>query len=141
MSASTVPLPLPTAISAPFWAGCQREELLVQRCRDCGAFVHIPEPCCSRCTSFALEWVRSSGRGIVYSYSVVWRPQQPAFAVPYVAAIVELEEGWKTLTNIIECAPADVCVGLAVEVSFRRMSDEITLPYFRPRGVPAEEES
>ena len=114
---------------------------MVQRCCGCGAFVHIPEPCCTRCTSFDLEWVRSSGRGTVYSYSVVWRPQQPAFEVPYVVAIVELEEGWKTLTNVIECDPAQVRVGMPVAVTFRRMSEEVTLPYFRPRGLLQEEES
>src|SRR5215207_9264433 len=107
---ANVPLPHATEISAPFWAGCTREELMVQRCADCGAFVHIPEPCCTRCASFDLEWVRSSGRGTVYSYSVVWRPQQPAFEVPYVVAIVDLDEGWKILTNIIDCDPAAVRV-------------------------------
>ena len=141
MTAPGIPLPRPTEISGPFWTGCANGELLVQRCRSCGKFVHIPEPCCTRCTSFDLEWIRSPGRGTVYSYSVVWRPQQPAFEVPYVAAIVELEEGWKMLTNIVDCSPAELRIGLPVEVTFRRMSDEITLPYFEPRATAPLEDA
>jgi hypothetical protein len=132
----TIPLPRPTALSRPHWDGCREGVLRVQRCRDCGHFVFIPQPLCTRCQSDALDWTASSGRGVVYSYSVVHRPPRPAFAVPYVVAIVELEEGWHMLTNVVECRPEDVRVGLPVEVAFRRMSDEITLPCFRPRAAP-----
>jgi uncharacterized OB-fold protein len=62
----------------------------------------------------------------------VWRPQTPAFEVPYVVAIVDVDEGYQMMTNIVGCKPDDVRVGMRVEVEFRRMSDEITLPYFRP---------
>jgi uncharacterized OB-fold protein len=133
MTARSIPLPTPTPVSAPFWKGCQRGELLVQRCGACGEHVFIPMPCCTHCTSLDLEWVRSSGQGTVYSYSVVWRPQQPAFATPYIVAIVEMEEGWKMLSNLLDCTPEAVAVGMPVEVVFREMSDETTLPYFRPR--------
>ena len=129
-----IPLPRPTQLSRPHWDGCLEGVLRVQRCRDCGHFVFIPQPLCTRCHAEALEWVASSGRGSVYSYTVVHRPPRPAFAVPYVVAIVELEEGWHMLTNLTECRPEDVRVGLPVEVAFRPMSEEITLPYFRPRG-------
>ena len=132
----TIPLPRPTALSRPHWDGCREGVLRVQRCRDCGQLVFIPQPLCTRCQSDALDWTESSGRGVVYSYSVVHRPPRPAFEVPYVVAIVELEEGWHMLTNLVECRPEDVRVGLLVEVAFRRISDEITLPYFRPRAAP-----
>jgi uncharacterized OB-fold protein len=130
----TIPLPRPTSLSRPHWEGCRAGELRVQRCRDCAAFVFIPQPLCTRCQSEALEWVASSGRGAVYSYTVVHRAPRPAFETPYVVAIVELEEGWHMLTNLIDVAPGDVRVGLPVEVAFREMSGEITLPYFRPRA-------
>jgi uncharacterized OB-fold protein len=78
--------------------------------------------------------VTSSGRGTVYSYTVVHRPPRPAFAVPYIVAIVELDEGWHMLTNLVDVAPAAVTVGMPVEASFRPMSEEITLPYFRSRS-------
>jgi len=126
-----IPLPRPTALSRTHWDGCKQGVLRVQRCGDCGHFVFIPQPICTRCQSGALEWVTSTGRGTVYSYTVVHRPPRPAFAVPYIVAIVELEEGWHMLTNLVDVAPADVQVGMAVEVSFRPMSDEVTLPYFR----------
>jgi uncharacterized OB-fold protein len=95
--------------------------------------VFIPQPLCTRCQAETLEWVASSGRGTVYSYTIVHRAPRPAFAVPYVVAIVELEEGWHMLTNLVDVAPEAVRVGLPVEVTFRRMSEAITLPYFRPR--------
>jgi len=141
MGAQSIPLPRPTEVSAPFWAGCARGQLLVQRCAACGWYVFVPEPCCTRCTSFELEWVESLGQGTVYSFSVVWRPQQPAFDTPYIAVIVELAEGWKTLTNLVECDPSEVYVDMPVEVTFRRMSDEITLPYFRPQTKQVRKQS
>jgi len=127
-----IPLPRPTPLSRPHWEGCREGELRVQRCDTCGHFVFIPHPTCTRCHADTLRWVTSSGRGTVYSYTVVHRPPRPAFEVPYVVAIVELEEGWHMLTNLVDVAPEAVTVGLAVEVCFRAMSPEITLPYFRP---------
>ena len=127
-----IPLPRPTALSRPYWEGCRRGELLVQRCQECGHYVFIPQPACTRCLSDRLEWVRSSGRGTVYSYTVVHRPQQPSFAVPYVVGIIEMEEGWYTLTNVVDCPPESVKVGMPVVVKFQPMSDDITLPMFRP---------
>ncbi len=135
-TAPAIPLPRPTPVSRPFWDGCRREQLLVQRCTACGHRVFIPEEVCTACLSPALAWAPSSGRGVVYSFTVVWRPQQPGFQPPYVPAIVEMEEGWHLLTDIIDCPVEAVHVGLPVEVAFRRMSDEITLPYFRPRAAP-----
>jgi uncharacterized OB-fold protein len=128
----TIPLPRPSELSKPHWEGCRNGELRVQRCSDCGAFEFVPKPVCTRCFSESLEWVTSSGRGHVYSYTEVHRPQRPSFDVPYIVAIIELEEGWHMLTNLVECTNDDVSVGLEVEVDFRRMSDTITLPYFRP---------
>ena len=129
-----IPLPAPTAVSTPHWEGCRRGELMVQRCRACDGYVFIPQPVCTHCLSDDLEWVRSSGRGVVYSYTTVHRPQQPAFTTPYVCAIVEVEEGWHMLTNLVDVEPGDVRVGLPVEVVFHAFDGRITLPYFRPRG-------
>jgi uncharacterized OB-fold protein len=128
-----IPLPRPTPVSRPFWEGARRGELLVQKCQDCGNLVHIPHVACTRCLSPNLEWVQSSGKGTVYSYTIVWRPQMPAFKVPYAVGIIELEEGWHMLSNIIDCPVEDVKVGMPVEVVFQKESEEITLPRFRPR--------
>jgi uncharacterized OB-fold protein len=81
-----------------------------------------------------LEWVDSSGRGTLYSYTVVHRPQQPSFEVPYAVAIVLLEEGWHMLSTLIDVEEDRIEVGMPLEVVFQKMSDEITLPLFRPRA-------
>lgn len=104
----------------------------MQRCRDCGHYVFIPRFACTQCLSEKLDWVASSGRGEIYSYTIVHRPQRPEFEVPYAVAIVALEEGWHMLSNIVECPIEDIAVGMPVEVTFRKMSEAITLPYFRP---------
>ena len=127
-----VPLPRPTQLSKPHWDGCRDGVLRVQHCGDCGAFVFIPQPVCTGCLGENLEWVESSGRGTLYSFTTVHRPQRPEFEVPYTVAIVELDEGFHMLTNLVDCEPGEVRVGMPVEVAFQRMSDTITLPMFRP---------
>ena len=127
-----IPLPRPTALSKPHWEGCQKGVLRVQRCKDCGEHVFIPEPLCTNCASQNLEWVDTTGRGTVYSYTVVHRPQRPEFQVPYTVAIIEMEEGWYMLTNLVGIEPEAVKIGMPVEVAFEKMSEQITLPYFRP---------
>ena len=129
---STIPLPRPTVFSQPFWEACKRGELTFQRCNDCEGIVFIPQPACTHCLSTDLRWERSAGRGAVYSWTVVWRPQTPAFEIPYAIAIVDVDEGYQMMTNIIGIDPATLEVGRRVEVSFHEMNDEITMPYFRP---------
>ena len=127
-----IPLPQPTQLSKPHWDGCREGVLRVQRCSDCGVFVFIPQPVCTGCLGGNLTWVESSGRGTLYSYTVVHRPQQPAFDVPYTVAVVELEEGWFMLSNLVDVLPEAIEIGMPLEVTFREMSSEIALPYFRP---------
>ena len=128
----TIPLPVPTALSQPHWDGCRDGKLLVQRCDKCNAYVFIPQHCCTACQSRDLSWVESSGHGQVYAFSIVHRPPRPQFEAPYVVAIIELEEGWHMLSNVVNCATEDVFVGMPVAVTFEALSDEITLPYFQP---------
>jgi len=132
-----IPLPRPTRLSEPHWSGCREGRLRVQRCRECRGYVFIPQPVCTFCTADALEWVDSSGRGTLYSFTTVHRPQRPEFEVPYTVAIVELEEGFHMLTNLVGCPPEQMRVGMPVEVEFRRMSEEISLPMFRPAATPS----
>jgi uncharacterized OB-fold protein len=89
---------------------------------------------CTECGSQALEWVVACGRGTVYSYTVARRPTHPAFAerVPYVIAIVELDEGPRVTTNVVDCDPDAVRIGLPVELTFEAPVDGIALPLFRP---------
>jgi uncharacterized OB-fold protein len=127
-----IPLPQPTLISQPFWDGCARGELMFQRCTRCERPVFNPAPICRWCTSRDLAWERSSGAGCVYSWSTVWRPQTPAFDTPYVAAIIDVDEGYQMVANIIGCEPDDVCCGMKVAVEFHSIGSGISLPYFRP---------
>lgn len=127
-----IPLPQPNDLSRPHWDACREGKLKVQRCRQCGTHVFIPQPRCTTCQSAELTWVESSGRGRVYSYTVVHRAPRPQFEVPYVVAIIALEEGWHMLSNLQECAPEDVSIDLAVRVRFEKMNEEISLPYFVP---------
>lgn len=126
------PLPRPTPLSAPHWDGCREGELRIQRCNSCGQHVFIPQPACTRCFGTDLEWVVVEGRGTVYSYTVVHRPQRPQFKVPYIVAIVEFAEGFHLMTNLIGIEPERVRIGMKVEVEFVEKSETITLPYFRP---------
>jgi uncharacterized OB-fold protein len=130
------PLPAITEDGAPYWEGCRQGELRAQRCTACRHLRWPPSVLCPKCLAEGGEWVALSGRGTIFSYIVVHRPQHPAFFgdVPYNVAIVELEEGPRLHTNVVECANEDLRVGLAVEVVFHKVDDEVTLPKFRPRA-------
>jgi uncharacterized OB-fold protein len=128
-------LPEPTPETREFWEGAQRGELRIQRCNACGRAYFFPRPFCPYCSSKDVEWFTASGRGKLYSYVINHRPAY-GFQdwVPYVIAVVELEEGPRMMTNIIgvEPTPENLPVDMPVEVSFETQDDRITLPLFRP---------
>jgi len=128
------PLPVPSDVSRPFWEGLRSREVRLQRCRTCARFVFYPRRLCPFCLSEDLEWARASGRGKVYSYTIVRRAMHPAFQadVPYVFAIVELEEGPRLATNVVNCRPEDVRVDMPVKASYHDITPEITLLTFEP---------
>lgn len=118
-----------------FWQGCKREVLLIQKCRDCGKYRHEPRAVCPYCLSLNVRWVKVSGRGEVYSFVIYRQAPIPAWsdAVPYVVAIIELEDcGVRMVSNIVGCEPEDVKIGMKVEVTFEKVTEEITLPKFKP---------
>jgi uncharacterized OB-fold protein len=129
------PLPAIDHLSAPFWEGCQEGRLRLQTCTACRKPQFPPGPVCTHCGSPDSEWIDSSGRASVYSWIVVRHPipvEVYADDVPYVVALVELEEGVRMPTNIVDCAPEAVSAGMPLEVCFRDVSETITLPQFRP---------
>lgn len=130
------PLPTPTGDSEPFWRACKANTLTAQRCADCGRLQFYPRRYCTRCLSERLEWNTLSGRGVVYSHSTVFRALSPAFQndLPYIVAVVELDEGPRMITQIVGCAPSAVSVGMPVEVTFDHVSHKIALPKFKPAG-------
>jgi uncharacterized OB-fold protein/acyl dehydratase len=130
----TLPRPRPAINrdNAYFWEGVDRGELLIQRCTSCRQLRHPPMPACANCG--ALEWdtVPSSGRGTVYSWVVPHYPVVPMFDYPYIVVLVELEEGVRLVSNLIDIDPDDVKIGMPVEVTYVQTDPELTLPMFRP---------
>jgi uncharacterized OB-fold protein len=128
------PLPQVDEESRGYWEACKRHELYLQRCGECGALRFYPRALCPSCLSETTEWVRSEGKGTVYTFTVTHQNQAPGFrdALPYVLAYVELEEGVRMLTNIVGCAPDEVRIGMRVEVVFEDVSEEMALPKFGP---------
>jgi uncharacterized OB-fold protein len=129
------PLPAVTEDNAPYWDGCREGRLSAQRCGACGHVRWPPSVLCPKCLAEGGDWVTLSGRGTIYSFIVVHRPQHPAFFedAPYNVAIVELEEGVRTHSSVVECPNDELRVGMQVEVVFDKVNDEVTLPRFRPR--------
>jgi uncharacterized OB-fold protein len=134
-SAATVakPLPLMEGFAQQFYQHCAAQELRFQRCKNCGAWRHVPRHTCAACTSWEWEWAKSEGRGSVFSWTVVSRPMHPAFVdeVPYAPAIIEMEEGVRLVSWVVDCPPDQLRKGLPVEVFFDAVTPEITLPKFR----------
>jgi uncharacterized OB-fold protein len=128
------PLPSPDAATTPYWEAARSHRLVMPRCDDCGRYHFYPRTLCPHCSSPQLKWTEVSGRGEVYSFTVINRAPSPAFAaaVPYVVAAVKLAEGPHLMTNIVGIAADAVRIGMPVQVAFHKFSDEITLPIFEP---------
>ena len=128
------PLPEPSPVSARFWEGLKAGELRLQRCTACFRYIFYPRSVCPHCLSDRLEWTMASGRGRVYSYTIVRRAMNPAFAadLPYIFAIVELEEGPRVTTNLINCAPEDARVDMPVKAAYDSVTSELALLKFEP---------
>ncbi len=130
----TKPLPTPTRTSVEFWKAAKRHELCLQRCQDCSHYVVYPRSLCPQCLGTNLKWEKVSSRGTVYSYTIVRRAGTPGFEedVPYVFAIVELDEGPRMSTNIVGIEPEKVAIDMKVAVFFDDVTPEITLVKFKP---------
>jgi uncharacterized OB-fold protein len=121
----------------PFWTGARQNKLLLQYCPACLHFIFYPRRYCPFCDSDQLEWVQAAGRGQVYAFTVVRNNAPSAFLadMPFVIAIVRLEEGVKMMTNIVGCEPDDVYTEMPVEVVFEPLNAEISLPKFKPASA------
>jgi len=131
-------LPVPDVESARYWENAAKGKLVVKNCKVCRRAFFYPRDHCPRCWGTDTEWIESTGRGTVYTFTIVRQNDLPPFneRVPYVVAIVELDEGVRMTTNIEGCAPEDVRCGMPVAVAFReepRSEEEVVhLPVFRP---------
>lgn len=128
-----VPLPVITDENRPFWEGCRQGKLLLQYCDACQHYQFYPRLYCMRCGGSGLRWVEVSGRGTLYTYTVIRQNKSAEFRerVPYNVAIIQLEEGPRMMSNIVDTEPEDLRVDAPVRVVFDAVSDEISLPRFR----------
>lgn len=128
------PLPVVSAINAPFWEATRRHELRIQQCRACHRFWYPFGPLCPHCWSRDYDWTRVSGRGRVSSWVVFHQLYFPGFKdeLPYNVTQVTLDEGPRLLTNLVGVAHDQLRIGMPVEVVFEDVTDEVTLPKFRP---------
>lgn len=129
------PAPVPDADSAPYWSAALDGRLVVQRCLHCGRAQLYGRALCTACGG-EVRWEPASGRGTVYSYTVIRQNYARPFRdmLPYVVALVDLAEGPRVMTNIVGCAPDEVTVGMAVRARFEPVSDEAAVALFEPAG-------
>ncbi len=134
MSEYQKPLPTPTELTQPFWDGVREEKLLVQKCSGCGTLRHIPKPWCANCLSDDYTWSQLSGKGEVYSYTIMHRAPATSFQteIPYAVALVELEEGVRMISNLVGVPIEDVKIGMPVKVVYEHVNDEAALFKFAP---------
>jgi uncharacterized OB-fold protein len=130
------PYPIPEFDAEPFWQACQRQELRMQRCTECGRWRWTPTPWCDACQSSQYVWERLSGRGTVHTWTVVTHPVHPAAVprVPYVVVEVRLveQEDLYLISNLVDVAPEDISMDMPVEVTFVDHPHGGKLPQFRP---------
>lgn len=128
------PIPLPYQDTQPYWDAAKENRLILQRCLDCGKLQFYPRGVCSHCLGSQLEWIDSSGRGKVHTFTVSYRAPHPGFAddLPFVLAIIELEEGVRMMSNIVACEHKDVRIDMPVKVVFEQLTPDIVLPKFAP---------
>jgi uncharacterized OB-fold protein len=128
------PMPHPTPVSQPFWDGLKEDRVMIQRCGDCDAWVFYPRSRCHHCLSDRLDWHEVSGAGTLYTFTIARQPTAPFFAdeVPQRLAVVELDEGVRLTSTLVDVADADVRVGMRLRPVFDRVSDEVTLLRYAP---------
>lgn len=128
------PIPTITPEMKPFYDAAKRHQLVVQRCRQCGAHRFPAREICSDCLSRDAEWAQVGGEGEVFSYNVMHQVYHPGFAdeVPYAVVVVKLKEGAKMNSNLVGVRPDTIKIGMPVKVVFEDVTDEVTLPKFAP---------
>ena len=130
------PVPRPTPTEQPFYDACAAGKLVLQRCQSCGHVLFYPRTHCDACQSDQLVWENASGAGTIASYTVVRRGVSADFEAPYVIALIDLAEGPRMMSQVVDTGPDALAVGLSVRVDFAAGSEDITLPVFRLHPAP-----
>jgi uncharacterized OB-fold protein len=133
MNEPLLPLPKPSIETEPFWAAVQERRLVVPKCENCGTLTFPPTVACPACASDRFSWTPVSGRGTIYSFTVYHRVYHPAFKgkVPYVVAVVALEEGPRIISNVVGLPPGEVTCEMPVSVIFEEVRDGYLIPKFQ----------
>jgi len=128
------PLPHLDEENRAWWEALQRHELYIQKCANCGDLRYYPRALCTSCMSSQVQWIKCSGRATVYTFTTTYQNQAAGFreSLPYIMAYVELEEGLKMLTNLVDCQPEQAKIGMPVEVVYEDVTPAVTLAKFRP---------
>lgn len=128
------PLPLQTPASQPYWEGLKNRKVCIQQCDDCATWIFYPRNHCTACLGNSLSWKDVSGEATLYSYTIARQPTAPHFAdeVPQLLAIVELDQGVRMTSTLVDANPDDLQVGMRLLPHFDRMSDDVTLLRFAP---------
>ncbi len=131
-----LPNPLHREASRPFWEAAKRHELLMPRCRLCDRLFFYPREVCPICLRSEIDWQPVSGRGRLHSYTVIHQPANPAFRedAPYVYALVQLDEGPRMISNLVECPLHAVQIDMPLIAIYDDVTPEVTLVKFRPAG-------
>jgi uncharacterized OB-fold protein len=124
-------LPPLTPLAMPYFDGCKLGVLRLQQCAECQQFQFYPRTICSHCTSEKLQWQDASGSGVIASFTVVRKGVSAAYEAPYVVALIDLAEGPRLMSTLIDVDPEDVTIGLPVRVDFSQWSEDISMPVFR----------
>ena len=133
MSVPSKPLPRGEHLHSGFYEYCNRRELRFQRCSSCDAWRHMPRESCEACGSFEWSWELSSGRGTLFSWTIIHRALHPAYAddVPYTVVVVEMEEGVRLVSRLVDVSNDDLKLGLPLQVQFEDVTPEVTMHAFR----------
>ena len=127
------PLPVVQPWSEPFWEGTKNGKLFIQHCKDCDSNIFYPRKICPECWSDNLDWIESCGKGTISTFSTAYTLVEPCFEdeLPYTLGFIDLDEGIRMMSRIVDCEPEYITLGMRVEVTFVERED-FMMPYFKP---------
>jgi len=128
------PIPRPSTTTRPFWDGLNERKVQIQRCEGCDTWVFYPRTRCPSCLSDQLIWREVSGRGVLYTYTLARQPTAPHFAdeTPQQLAVVELDEGVRMTSTLVNVEPTDIVIGMRLRPYFDQVTDAVTLLRYQP---------
>ena len=124
-------LPPMSDLAEPFFAGARDGQLRLQQCRSCKQYQFYPRTICSHCSSGEIDWATASGEGVIASFTVVRRAVSKAYEAPYVVALIDLAEGPRMMSALVDVDPESVAIGQSVTVAFADWSEDISMPVFK----------